>query len=115
MTRMQYSWKVSAKRFIAVRQAEDRAKFHEMCFVAVRDEAVCFQSRVIMYLLLDIVETVLNITWIHPAQSHMLVYTVKLTQTAPTEGERVRQTVISPPQDVNNYSFPLKVILKLFF
>lgn len=114
MTRMQYSWKVSAKGFIAARQAEDSAKFHEMCFVAVRDEAFCFQSRVIMYLLLDIVETVLNITWIHPAQSHMLVYTVKLTQTAPTEGERVRQTVISPPQDVNNYSFPLKVILKLF-
>lgn len=49
--------------------------------MAERDEAVCFQSRVIMYLWLDIVETVLNITWVHPAQSHMLVYTVKLTQT----------------------------------
>lgn len=81
--------------------------------MAERDEAVCFQSRVIMYLWLDIVETVLNITWIHPAQSHMLVYTVKLTQTH-QQKERGRQTVISPQRDVNYYSFPLKVILKLF-
>lgn len=42
MIGMQYSWKVSAKGFIIVRQAGDSAKFHEMClWQRERDEAVC--------------------------------------------------------------------------
>lgn len=89
MTGMQYSCKVSAKAFITVRQAEDRARFHG------RGTWSCKPRHLFVYLLMhllwDIVEIVLNITCLHPAESHMLVYTLKLTQTH-QQKERERKT-----------------------
>lgn len=61
----------------------------------------------------SIVEVVFNIACLHPAESHMLVYTLKLTQTH-QQKERERKRVNFHRRMCIAINFLFKVILKLF-